>query len=581
MKKTKLTQQVLMALLLGSSLLPGSMAQAAELTVTTDQSGNISLPGSGNTLTIESGTINGYAYGGFLSTGNVTGNTVTMNGGTVTTVYGGFVNNTGTAAGNTVTIRGGTVTKAVYGGQPQKGNATGNTVNLYGGDLTTASIYGGAAGGDGSISTGNTLNVYAPLTVNRVYYFQNYNFYIPATLTGSTALLTLSSSAVMVDTTVSAIGIARDSAYTTGSTITLLSSSNIQPWSSLASNTVTAQKGIATLYPAVLTLTTGTNGTFTATLGEASVNPKVKSFSEAQSATLANLNTGADLAAGRGLANAVTAAAGGNGQAVGFAGTSAGQQTISTGSEVDGRSFGLMAGAAATRSIAAGRLTTGVFAEAGWGSFTTANEVSSTTVNADGHSNYEGGGILARLERPDGVYYEGSLHAGHMDSTYASSDVTDYLGNGTSYDVGSPYYSAHMGLGRVWQLGQKNQMDVYGTYLWSYVPSRSVTVAEDAFDFASVASNRLRLGARWTKRCDDGSVYAGLAAEREFSGSQHGTAAGLDMPAPSLSGTTGIAELGWRVPQTAGNPFGLDLSLTGLFGKRQGITGGVSFIWGW
>ena len=79
MKKTKLPQQVLMALLLGSSLLPGSMAQAAELTVTTDQSGNISLPGSGNTLTIESGTIDGYAYGGFLDTGDVTGNTVTMN----------------------------------------------------------------------------------------------------------------------------------------------------------------------------------------------------------------------------------------------------------------------------------------------------------------------------------------------------------------------------------------------------------------------------------------------------------------------------------------------------------------------
>ena len=80
---------------------------------------------------------------------------------------------------------------------------------------------------------------------------------------------------------------------------------------------------------------------------------------------------------------------------------------------------------------------------------------------------------------------------------------------------------------------------------------------------------------------DDGSVYAGLAAEREFSGSQHATAAGLDMPAPSLSGTTGIVELGWRVPQTAGNPFGVDISLAGLFGKRQGITGGVSFIWGW
>ena len=281
------------------------------------------------------------------------------------------------------------------------------------------------------------------------------------------------------------------------------------------------------------------------------------------------------------MENALAAAAGGNGQAVGFVGTSAGQETISTGSEVDGRSFGLMIGAAGQHRIPAGQLTTGVFAEIGRGSFNTRNEVSGATVNADGHSNYKGGGILARLDRTNGSWYEGSLHTGHMDSTYSSADVTDYLGNGTSYDVGSPYCSAHIGLGHVWRLGQKEQLDLYGKYFWSHVPSRSVTVSSgDVFDFAGATSNRLRLGMRWTKHCDDSSVYAGLAVERELSGSQRATVAGFDVPAPSLRGTTGIAELGWRVPQTAGNPFGLDLSLAGLFGKRQGVTGGVSFIWG-
>ena len=688
MKKTKLTQQVLMALLLGSSLLPGSMAQAAELTVTTDQSGNISLPGSGNTLTIESGTIDGYAYGGFLDTGDVTGNTVTMkdgtvnkwiyggyaptgnatgntvtmnggtvsnwiggggvedgnamgntvtmnggtvekyldggntttgnaagntvtvnagtitvfiaggdvdvtgnasgnmvtiNGGTLAGIYGGYVHGTGDASGNTVTITGGTVTGTINGGWTENGSASNNIVNLYGGDLTQAKIYGGDTL-SGS-STGNTLNVYAPLTVKKIYCFQNYNFYIPASLTGTAALLTVSGAADMADlndTTVSSIVIAGSSAYKTGDTITLISAGNLvsTTGSSLSTPSVTARKGLSTYYTALLNVTYDA-GTLTATLGEATLNPKVKALSETQAGMLAGLNTGSDLAAGSGLENALVAAGSGNGQAVGFVGTSAGQQTISTGSEVDGRGFSLMAGAAATRRIAAGRLTTGVFGEAGWGSFTTTNDIDGASVNADGHSNYKGGGILARLDRSDGIYYEGSLHAGHMDSTYASSDVTDYLGNGTSYDVGSPYYSAHMGLGRVWQLGAKNQVDVYGKYLWSYVPSRSVTVAEDVFDFASVASNRLRLGARWTKRCDDGSVYAGIAAEREFSGNQHATAAGLDIPAPSLSGTTGIVELGWRVPQSAGQPVAVNFGLTGLFGKRQGIAGGLTFNWGW
>ena len=609
MDKTRLTRQVLMALLLGSTFLGGT-ASAEVRTITTDQAGDVSLPGSGNTLIIESGTLSGKVrggytadgnvtgntvlvtggtlsdklYGGYAENGNVTGNTVTIKGGTIAKVYGGFSGN-GNVTGNTINIMGGTISERIYGGYPRGGNgyASGNVVNLYGGNLEDASIYGGMWP-DNPGSSGNTLNVYAPLQVYGIYYFQNYNFYIPATLTGSSPLLRVSadgeSDICHTAATVSFIGIAGNSAYQKGDTIRLLSGS-IADGAGLTSNSVLVQKGFATAYASTLTLTTGTNGSLTVKLGEASLNPRVKALSEVQTATLANLNTGADLAAGSGLENAVLAAAGGNGQAVGFAGTSAGQETISTGSEVDGRGFGLMAGAAGQHRIAAGQLTTGVFAEAGWSSFTSTNEVSGAAVNADGHSNYEGGGILARLDRTNGSWYEGSLHVGHMDSAYGSADVTDYTGSATSYSVGSPYYSAHIGLGHVWQLGQKEQLDVYGKYLWSQLPARSVTVAGDAVDFAAVSSNRLRLGARWTKRCDEGSVYAGLAAEREFSGGQHANVAGWDVPAPSLSGTTGIVELGWRVPPTAGSPFGVDLSLAGLFGKRQGIAGGLSFSWGW
>ena len=542
----------------------------------------------GNTVTVNAGTVVQDIYGGNATTGNAVGNTVTIHGGTLDGIYGGYVDGTGDASGNTVTITGGTVTGDIRGGWTENGSASDNIVNLYGGDLTQAKIYGGYTS-SGS-STGNTLNVYTPLTVKEIHDFQNYNFYIPASLTGTAALLTVSHVADMADlndTTVSSIVIAGSSAYKTGDTITLISAGNLASitGSSLSTPSVTAQKGLSTYYTALLNMNVGISengdGTLTATLGEATLNPKVKALSETQVAALASLNTGSDLVAGSGLENALVAAGSGNGQAVGFAGTSVGRQTISTGSEVDGRGGGLMAGAAATRRIAAGRLTTGVFGEVGWGSFTTTNDISGASVNADGHSSYKGGGILARLDRPDGIYYEGSLHAGHMDSTYASSDVTDYQGKGTSYDVGSPYYSAHMGLGRVWQLGAKEQLDVYGKYLWSHVPSRSVTVAGDAFDFAAVSSNRLRLGTRWTKRCDDGSAYAGLAAEREFSGNQHATAAGMDIPAPSLSGMTGIVELGWYLPQSADQPVAVNFGLSGLFGKRHGIAGGMSFSWGW
>ena len=85
MKKTRLTRQILMALLLGSTFWSG-IASAAELTITTDQAGDVSLPGSGNTLIIQSGTLSGKIYGGYSDNGNVTGNTVTIKGGTIETV---------------------------------------------------------------------------------------------------------------------------------------------------------------------------------------------------------------------------------------------------------------------------------------------------------------------------------------------------------------------------------------------------------------------------------------------------------------------------------------------------------------
>jgi len=526
----------------------------------------------GNTVNISGGTTYADVFGGCTVEVSA-GNTVNIQAGTVQTVYGGY-SYRNSATGNTVNIQGGTVTVMVCGGYADLNNATGNTVNLLGGDLTQALIYGGFST---ATSTGNTLNVYTAISASCIALFQNYNFYVPSTLTGTSALLTLSGSAALGSSSaVSSLVIAGDSAYTTGDTITLISAGSLT--GSLLSTSITARKGLATLYTTALSL----SGTaLTATLGEASLNPAVKSLSEAQSAAMANINTGADLVAGNGMANAAAAAAAGNGQPVGFVGSSAGEAITSTGSEVDVKSFGILAGAAGTHGISAGKLTTGAFIEAGWGSYTTDNEISGVHVRADGHANYEGGGVLVRLDRVNGTYYEGSLHAGHLDSTYSSDDLTDYDGRGTSYDVGSPYYSAHMSIGHVRKLDARNSLDFYGRYLWSYVPSRSVMAGGDHFNFASVTSNRLRLGIRWTKRCDEGMVYAGLAAEREFSGSQRASVAGVDAAAPSLRGTTGIVEIGWRVPQSRDHRTAVDIGLAGQFGKRQGIGGSLSFSWGW
>jgi hypothetical protein len=260
-----------------------------------------------------------------------------------------------------------------------------------------------------------------------------------------------------------------------------------------------------------------------------------------------------------------------------------GKLKADTGSYVDARYFNMMAGVTNADTWKNGSVfTKGLFVESGWGSYKTFNNFSDVAdIRADGHGNYMGGGILARLDRSSGSYVEGSLHAGHLNTTYGSNDFLHAYGERASYETGSAYYSAHLGIGKIKKLSDETSLDLYGKYFWTHLPSRSADVLGDHFDFDSTSSNRLRLGARWTRsdKAYRGETYFGVAVEREFSGTQAGTTAGFDMLAPSLKGTSGLLEVGWRSILSKDHTFGSDIGILGHIGKRRGIGGSLQFKW--
>ena len=143
---------------------------------------------SGNSVTVNSGTIAGAVYGGISGTGeNVMNNSVYINGGTVNMyVNGGVTNGTGSATYNSVTVTGGTLNDSVIGGRAIAGNATHNTVTISGTPVFAAGaeIQGGMAAGDQI--TANTLNVwnYNGSPVDEIQNFQYYNFILTASLKG-------------------------------------------------------------------------------------------------------------------------------------------------------------------------------------------------------------------------------------------------------------------------------------------------------------------------------------------------------------------------------------------------------------
>ena len=211
----------------------------------------------------------------------------------------------------------------------------------------------------------------------------------------------------------------------------------------------------------------------------------------------------------------------------------------------------------------------GVFYENGSGNYRTYNSFNNEFFRGDGSMVYNGGGIAARYENKNGVYTEGSLRAGMLKNELdnAMRDVNGSYG----YETESAYYGAHIGVGKIISLSDSSDLDIYGKFFHTYTEGDSVTIADDKFDFDSITSDRLRVGARITSNKENKfNTYYGLAYEYEFNGDVDMTAQGLRADTQSLQGSSVMAEVGFNYQPTPDSPWSFDLNMRGYAGERQG-----------
>ena len=213
----------------------------------------------------------------------------------------------------------------------------------------------------------------------------------------------------------------------------------------------------------------------------------------------------------------------------------------------------------------------GVFYENGSGNYRTYNDFNNEFFRGDGSLVYNGGGIAARYENSHGVYTEGSLRAGML-----KSEMTDALSDGENkygYESETAYYGAHIGVGKIFSLGDDSDLDVYGKFFHTYTEGDSFNVADDEFEFDSINSDRLRVGARITSNKENKfSTYYGLAYEYEFNGRAGMRAAGMEVPEQSLRGSSYMAEAGLNYQPSADSPWSFDLNMRGYACERQGAS---------
>ena len=218
-----------------------------------------------------------------------------------------------------------------------------------------------------------------------------------------------------------------------------------------------------------------------------------------------------------------------------------------------------------------GDFSWGVFYENGSGNYRTFNSFNNEFFRGDGSLVYNGGGVAARYENAHGVYTEGSLRAGML-----KSEMDNALSDGTNkygYSSESEYYGAHIGVGQIIPLTESSDLDVYGKFFHTYTEGDSFNVAGDEFEFDSINSDRLRVGARLTTNKENKfSTYYGLAYEYEFNGDAEMRAAGMNAPTQSLQGSSYMAEVGFNYQPTPESPWSFDLNMRGYAGEREGAT---------
>ena len=565
--------------------------------------GGFALEGisSGNTVNIANSKVFRNVYGAFGGN-DCTGNIINITGSEIgANVYGGQAEK-GNSLGNTVSIENSTVTENVYGGYAQKvlaAKAENNKVILKNGAKIKGDVYGGYAvitidSQDGIKN--NTLEVVGKGNeAKSIQNFDKLNFFITKDLVANDTMLKVTDTALINNAEIKA-GVELGTKLKKNDTINLIDAGALKAENittgTLTDGLINIDKGIkVAIGPdgnklvGVINGTTPPGGGGTTPPGGGGTTPPggggttpgagslyaaadAKSPVETQSAALTMLNLGHDLLTTASYENAALAVDGEEEGSVNpFITMSANNQKLDTGSHVDLKAWNMNLGFAKKINNNSGKLIIAPVIEYGRGSY---DSYLDNGTHGDGDAHFWGAGLMAKQLNDDGLYYEGSLRAGRMSTDYQSA-----VAGGIKYDSDATYYAAHLGMGKVVQLNDKDTLDYYGKLFYTRQQGDKVTVGTGAtYDFDATTSLRTRLGARYTHQLSEkNAFYVGLAWQHEFDGESNAivatTLGSASAPAPSMKGDTGIMELGWRVNNS--DKFELGLGVNGSVGKQKGV----------
>lgn len=251
-----------------------------------------------------------------------------------------------------------------------------------------------------------------------------------------------------------------------------------------------------------------------------------------------------------------------------FASFGGGENRYDTGSHIKTNDWHLVAGVGVKNTRENGSGTEyGVFFDYGDGRYRTFQGAG----RGDGKAIYRGGGLFGKYTTPSQFYVEGSFRAGRVKNN-ADGIFHDALGRGYDFKTNTNYNAFHIGVGQIYSLNDKDNLDVYGKFFHTHLNSDSFN-AGGHYDLDSVDSNLLRIGARWNHKQGNWTHYLGVAYEYEFDGEAKGTADGARIKSADIGGSSGRFELGTKVE--VGN-WTIGANANAYVGNHRGVMGEVT-----
>ena len=532
--------------------------EAAAANTFDEKNGEVQTSGksSGNTVTINDGTVKNSVLGGHSAMSDAIGNTVNIAGGIIGTESSG----TGEADDN-----------AIAGGFAEKGQANNNTVNITGGTLgAMMSLYGGYSEKG---SSGNTLNLHTKgNTVKNLGYFQNLNFYVPEGTAAGETMVTVTGNADVSKAVIQA-GIEKTTKLAPGQAINLIyDAGGIKTdgtsYSMMSGKDIVSDAGFVDRKAAVKKQDDNTIVVYVPKDEKGTIHPDTKIIPEDRENGINTIKNAGDL-----VSNAAEGAwkedHDVDAKFVPYAIVGGYDLHYNTGSYID--SNGMAANVGLIRRIRRdGAIDTVMpFLEYGRSNYASFLD---DGARGDGRQHYTGGGVLLRRDLDDGKYYEGAIRAGRLKGDFHGIIDSTAL----RYDSSAPYVAAQAGAGKIYAK-DRDTYDLYGKFFWTHLGSDTATIrnsrGEAKYEFDDINSYRTRLGMRWTRNFDKvRSLYAGIGWDYEFDSKARAFYDAYRTDTPTVKGSSEFLELGWKSKVTSDHPWGVDLKATGWTGKQEGGT---------